>query len=68
MDDREFGQMLGRLFKQDFSAGTEAFRNALLNRCLGELDDITVLDDEELELLAAAGDAYAHFPDNPRYL
>ena len=37
MDEREFEQMLGQVMKHDFSAGSEAFRDALLERCLGEL-------------------------------
>ena len=60
MDDQEFEQMLGRLMKQDFSIGTEKFRDALLERCLVVLDDdkeVAELDDSALELLAAAGDS-----------
>ena len=63
MDDREFDQKLGRLMKQDFSAGTEAFRDGLLERCLAELDsedEGRVLDDDELDMLAAAGDPFAY--------
>ena len=60
VDDQEFEQMLGRLMKQDFSIGTEKFRDALLERCLVVLDDdkeVAELDDSALELLAAAGDS-----------
>ena len=60
MGNREFEQMLERLMKQDFSAGTETFRDALLERCLAVLDaddEGICLDDSDLELLAAAGDA-----------
>lgn len=59
MNDLEFERMLERLVKQDFSAGTEAFRDALLERCLSVLDaesDGTVIPDADLDLLAAAGD------------
>ena len=62
VDDRQFEQMLTRLLRADVSAGTEAFRDALLARCLGALDagpegGAAELDDAELEMLAAAGDA-----------
>lgn len=60
MNDREFEHMLERLVKQDFSAGTEAFRDALLDRCLDVLDadsDGVQLNDDDLDLLAAAGDS-----------
>ena len=50
---------------QDFSMGTEAFREALLERCLDELDadvdeseECADIDDAQLELLAAAGDPF----------
>lgn len=59
MDDSRFEQMLEKLLKQDFSVGTEAFRDALLVRCLNELNEDSeeaFLADDELELLAAAGD------------
>ena len=55
MNDAELAQLL----QHDFSAGTQAFAEALLKRCLSELDqDIEYCDisDEDLELLAAAGD------------
>lgn len=50
-----------RVLSTDFSAGSEASRDALLVRCLDVLgadDDGTDLEDEELEMLAAAGDAF----------
>ena len=63
MDDREFEKELQRLMGQDFSAGTSAFREDLLNRCLSMLnadvddnDEGVCLDDAELEMLSAAGD------------
>ena len=60
MDDRAFDQMLGRLMKQDFAAGTETFRDALLVRCIAVLnsgDGGMRVEDDDLELLAAAGAA-----------
>ena len=59
MDDREFELMLGRLLRRCISVGTEAFRDTLLVRCLAVLnagDEPSLVDDEDLELLAAAGD------------
>lgn len=54
-----------RLLAKDFSAGTEAFRDNLLDLCLAELSqsssqtmvfaDGQELDDDDLEMLAAAG-------------
>lgn len=52
--------------KQDFSAGTEAFRDTLLERCLSVLDEDDegrCLDDAELDMLAAAGDTFVNFSD-----
>lgn len=55
--------MIERLMKQDLSAGTEAFREDLLARCLDVLasdeDRCEEIDDSDLELLAAAGTPYA---------
>ena len=58
MDEQEFERYLERLMKQDFSKGTEAFRDELLARCLAVLksdDGAMPLDDSDIELLAAAG-------------
>lgn len=65
MESHEFEQMLERMLGQDFSKGTEAFRDALLERCLGELNaggsadapDFRAfeLSDDQLDLLSAAG-------------
>lgn len=66
MNDRELDQTLERLMKQDFSAGTEAFRDTLLERCLSVLDEDDegrCLDDAELDMLAAAGDTFVNFSD-----
>ncbi len=55
MDEKEFASM----FKYDFSAGTESFRDALLEQCfeaLREGEDGLPIADDELDLLAAAGD------------
>lgn len=79
MDARELEKMLAHGLKQDYSEGTEEFRDALLARCLDELDTNVAgdhaedfyleLEDSELELLAAAGDLHAqlrsHFEENP---
>ena len=58
MNEREFEEMFAKLMKQDFSVGTEKFREELLQRCLQILDqdEGVELDDSELEMLAAAGD------------
>lgn len=68
MGEREFEDMLRRVMKADFATGTEAFRDALLARCLAELgidphaaDEPLAeyeLSEAELELLAAAGDVF----------
>ena len=48
-----------RVLARDYSAGTEALRDALLGRCLEEIDKRetqgVTIDDDELDLLAAAG-------------
>ena len=51
-------QEIIRILSQDRSVGTEAFRDELLARCLEVLDSESVYEvsDDELELLAAAGD------------
>ena len=65
MSDREFEDLLRRVMKADFAAGTEAFRDALLARCLAELGtdphaaDGAAMAEADLDLLAAAGDAMA---------
>ena len=68
MNDKMLDQMIERLMKQDFSAGTEEFRDGLLERCLAVLDagnEGAPLDDEALDMLAAAGDVHAQFPNSP---
>ena len=52
-----------KLLAQDFSAGTERFRDELLTRCLETMradagEDAAELDDASLDMLAAAGDAF----------
>lgn len=52
-----------RMLSEDYSAGTDAFREELLERCLevlGDEDHAVELDDQELEMLAAAGDPPAY--------
>lgn len=47
-----------RLLQHDFSAGTEAFRDNLLKRCLSELNSAsgrTAISDDDLEFVNAAG-------------
>ena len=54
-----FERMLAQTLKQDASLGTEAFRDALLTRCLAVLnadEEGTELTDEQLDMLSAAGD------------
>ena len=58
MDERE----IARLMQLDFSEGTETFRDALLARCLDALrpeNQMRELDDDDLDMLAAAGDPAA---------
>ncbi len=69
MDERKFESVVKQLLKQDFSKGTETFREALLARCLELLgsDDISdddgvtgvILSEDQLDMLAAAGDIEA---------
>ena len=69
MKDRDFERRLEELFSQDFSAGTETFRDALLDRCLEVLEtdkDGVVLDDDVLDLLSAAGDVATLGAPSPR--
>lgn len=60
MEDREFEARLGKLMKQDLSAGTEAFKEDLLSRCLAVLgeDGGLELSDSDLDMLAAAGNPF----------
>ena len=58
-----------RLLAHDFSAGTEAFREDLLGRCLAELGadadadaadfEYAEIDDGDLDMLAAAGNIFS---------
>ena len=67
MAESSFDQKLDQLMGQDLSVGTEAFREDLLNRCLAILgtDSSGIeLDDDELDLLSAAGDVFLNkLPD-----
>ena len=59
---------LSRIMKTDLSKGTEEFRDALLGRYLFVLgaDDVVELADDELDMLAAAGDPSQFLrPDDP---
>lgn len=67
VDDRTFDKMLNRLMKQDFSVGTDAFRDDLLERCKDMLGtDGSRIDDSDLDMLAAAGDAFSQLSHDPR--
>ena len=62
MDESAIERLLGR----DLSEGTEAFRDALLDRCLevlGQADEGIPLDDDALDLLSAAG-GVTHAPSS----
>lgn len=74
VDDRKFENKLQQMLKLDLSAGTEAFRDDLLARCLDVLGSDSAsndpsegieLDDATLDLLAAAGDLSALHGDRP---
>ena len=71
MEEREFEDRLKRLFEGGVSQGDEGFRDALLQRCLtivGADDEGRPIDDEALDLLAAAGDGPFFDPNvPPRY-
>ena len=64
MSDAELDAWARELFKCDFSTGTEKFREELLEKCLALLEEADEVEpeegrelaDEEIELLAAAGD------------
>ena len=67
MNERNFEQQLKGLFSKDLSAGTEAFREDLLARCLDVLgSEAQKLADDELEMLSAAGDVTALTEDTDR--
>ena len=62
--DRDVEQIL----KEDLSAGTDEFREALLQRCLAALgdDEGAPIADEDLDMLAAAGDIFAGWAIPPK--
>ena len=57
-----------RILKEDLSTGTDEFREALLQRCLAALgdDEGTPIADEDLDMLAAAGDIFSGWTVPPR--
>ena len=57
MSAQELDRLDLSIFTQDFSVGTEKFRDELLARCLEIINEneCRELEDEELEMLAAAG-------------
>ena len=66
MEDWELELVL--LMEEDLSEGTESFREILLARCLSVLNadgEGTPLDDDTLDMLAAAGEAISPDPDAP---
>lgn len=69
MEDWELELVL--LMGEDLSEGTESFREILLARCLSVLnadvadDEGTELDDDTLDMLAAAGEAISPDPTAP---
>lgn len=68
MTENELEQMLKSQLRKDPSLGTEAFRDSLLARCIAVLNEDcegVELDDDELELLAAAGDLSILAQDRP---
>lgn len=69
MTDQGFEQTIAKLLSQDFSAGTETFRDSLLQRCLDVLaeENGMELDDEDLELLSAAGDMTSMLGEDPSF-
>ena len=55
-----------RVLSEAYSAGTEAFRDALLIRCLDVLEEderCEELGDEDLDMLAAAGNPTSPLPE-----
>ena len=61
---------LAKVLQADLSAGTEGFRDALLERCLSVLGadgDAFLLDDSALDMLAAAGSPDALNHDVPGF-
>lgn len=66
MEDWELELVLS--LEEDRSAGTESFREILLARCLSVLNadaEGTELDDDTLDMLAAAGEAISPDPTAP---
>lgn len=54
-------EMIKRVLSKDYSAGTERFRENLLQQCLATIDaqnDGMELSDDELDMLAAAGNPF----------
>ncbi len=68
MTDGAFDSKLEKLFAQDPSKGTEGFRERLLGQCLDIVreGDVNELNDDALDLLYAAGDAYQASADKSK--
>ena len=68
MDEAQFEQKLFQLFSVDLSEQTGEFRDALLNQCLDQLSEAREeeLDEDTLEMLAAAGSVYDSLGNFPQ--
>lgn len=65
MDERQFEEMLSRVLQHDLSSNSETFRDELLARCLEIIeaeDSGCDLNDEQMDLLAAAGELLIPLP------
>ena len=61
MTDKGFAEFFGAC---DFSRGTEAFAEDLLSQALAAMtnsDEISFISDDDLDMLAAAGNIYDNF-------
>ena len=68
MGDHRFDEWLETLLSQDLSAGTEKFRETLLEDCIEAIvtsGKAIELDDGELQSLAAAGDMLSSARTSP---
>ena len=69
MEERDFEKRLEELMTQDLSVGSETFRENLLSRCLAVLneaeDEGIELSDDDLDMLAAAGNPFEQEKKHP---
>ena len=64
MNDKGFAKFFGAC---DFSRGTEAFAEDLLTKALNAMttsNEISYISDNDLDMLAAAGNIYENFDKN----